>query len=73
MINGGSIVQKKSRDMKFSLFSPIDTSSNLGNSVFKAYDIFKIFKNRYYFIKNKKFNDNESVLKYLLNPMDKDF
>ena len=67
MINDGSTVLNKSRDI--SLFSRTDISSNLSNSVFKDCGIFKIFKKRCYFIKNKKFNNNEFVLKYLLNPI----
>ncbi len=65
--NGGSIADKYIRDFSLSVVSPQDTSHDLGKAVFRAKEIFGVFKNRYHFMMNYNFKKGESVLKYLIN------
>lgn len=60
--------QKQFKSNAFSLISPQDPSQNIGNACFKFYDIFKMFKNRYFFITSTEHDDGESILVHLINP-----
>jgi hypothetical protein len=74
MTNKGSIVNKNSHDGdRFSLLSPQDETHDIGNAAFKIRDILNAFKNRFLFLTNYQFAQQESILKYFINPSLKDF
>ena len=73
MKNGGQIRRKGNRNMGFSLIYQQAEDINVGSQAFKIRDVFNVFKNRYNFVMNYKFEPNESVLKYLINPSETDF
>lgn len=73
MANGGSIRRKRNRHLGFSLLYPQGSNINIGEQAFKIREVLNVFRNRYNFIMNYKFGKNESVMKYLVNPSNRDF
>ncbi|CAD8121914.1 unnamed protein product [Paramecium sonneborni] len=73
MGQGGSIQNKSTQDDRFSLISPQDSDHDVGHSSYKIKEIFKIFQNRHNFLTNYNFKPGESVLRYLVNPIDQKF
>lgn len=73
MANGGVIRRKTSKNLGFSLLYPQENNINIGEQAFKVREVLNVFRNRYNFIMNYKFGKNESVLKFLVNPSNRDF
>lgn len=69
---GGKIRTKNSNENGFVLYSPIN-GANIGGQAFRIREIFGTFKNRYNFVTNHSFKNKESILKYLINPSEKNF
>ena len=67
MTDGGSIIDKYTRDQTLSVISPQDPSHDIGGPVYKIKEIFGVFKNRFHFLTNYNFKEYESALKFLLN------
>lgn len=62
------IVDRNFDDSYFSCYSPQDETHDIGKSAFKIKDCFGVLKNRYRYIMDKNFRENESVLRVLVNP-----
>lgn len=60
--------QKQFKNNAFSLISPQDPTQNIGNACFKFYEIFKMFKNRYFYLTCSEHGNGESILVHLINP-----
>ena len=74
MNDGGVIRSKRRRDhMGFSVKYTNNQEVDIGQQAFKIRDVFSCFRNRYNFIKNFNFKKGESILKYMINPVDHDF
>jgi non-canonical poly(A) RNA polymerase PAPD5/7 len=74
MIQGGTIKKKRDRNnLGFSVKYTDKNDVNIGAQAFKIRDVFACFRNRYNYIKNYNFKNDESVLKYLVNPSDQCF
>lgn len=66
------IRRKETQDDSLRIISPI-TDDNLGSSAFRFMGAFSMFKNRANFLLNFSFPDKQSILKYLINPSNKNF
>jgi non-canonical poly(A) RNA polymerase PAPD5/7 len=73
MTNGGRIVEKDRPAPNLGLISPMNPEHNIGNQAFKLRDVFSVFKNRFNFMTNYSFEPNQSILKHLVNPSNRDF
>lgn len=73
MHEGMKIVRKKNSSVSFSVTSPQNPEHNIGLQAFKFIDVFKVFKNRHDVIVHNQHPVGESILKYLINPANKDF
>lgn len=75
MDEGGFIRNKECKNnLSFSVLFEAEEGNNLGYQAYRIREIFSVFRNRYYFIKNLEFDDNEdSILKYLINPSETNF
>ena len=73
MDNQGSIVNKYRPNYEFSLMSPQDPRHDIGSAAFKIRGVFDSFRNRYRFVKHYNFEEEESILKFLINPQKLDF
>jgi len=67
MTDGGSIVDKYTKDYSLSVVSPQDSSHDIGGSSYKIKEVFGVFKNRFHFLTNYNFKENDSILKYIMH------
>lgn len=70
--DGGRIQSKRRPSDTLTVYSPI-TNEDIGHAAFRFRSIFSMFKNRASFLCNYAYKENESILKYLLNPSCRDF
>ena len=73
MKNGGIIRNKRYPDNYFTILSPFQNGQNISQSCFKAHEIFRLFANRYHYLRDSKFSPNHGILKVLINPQNLDF
>jgi len=67
MNDGGSVVDKFAKDPSLSVISPQDLSHDIGGPSYKIKEVFGVFKNRYHFLTNYNFKEDESILKFLMH------
>jgi non-canonical poly(A) RNA polymerase PAPD5/7 len=67
MVDGGSIIEKYSKDYALSVISPQDQAHDIGGPSYKIKEVFGVFKNRYHFLTNYNVKENESILKFLMH------
>ena len=65
--NGGAIVDKVEKDNSLSVISPQDANHDIGGPSFRIKDVFGLFKNRYHFLTNYNFREEESFMQFLVD------
>ncbi len=73
MHDGMKIVPKKNPGISFSVTSPHNAEHNIGLQAFKFIDVFKAFRNRHDVMTNFQHPVGESILRFLINPSNKQF